>query len=603
MLTNNEQIDNFIRNASNYTFKEKNNLEYNENINLNINNFETEIENSQENYLIIEDDVNNIKNEYIVKDNKSPIQKIANYLQSSFREDSIEIIESMIELSSSLESMSIESIQLNELLTETEKTRLELLNEMSKRGLSESQYPEGEIKKDKIFPVAFVYESKTILNEKLNEFSNNLEEIVLNADLEFQKTIVAKKRELESLGIDIKKIVLNQIQKKGYFKIMTFQDDRLSKAEFKFMLNFMKNSNFANRETLKDRENYFKSLFEKERVDYPDTSSLIKDVKELKRNLNYKLEKLPEILTNEQKLEFKTFLPALDEYYKDQICAFSGGKSFVALGKHLRELQTQIEENKNVKNLINNCEILGYSQQRLYLLHWIAESLFKEKYNTTLGKAIANYLNDNPNQKSKYNKLQQAVRFRNDIAHNGVLWNPDDFENNIKIYEDGINFISEDLKINLETYILKKQNRPLTKEEKDLNKISEKTKLTIEQLKKLNIDLMDEKNKVRLINLSENLNRKNRSLVELIVEDSYSIKNILESKESLYELIDIFLKNKFSEEFFDMKFNDLIIKAPLIQNNVEKWLYAMSKKYINNELLDEEKNSLIKFRNRIYAKR
>lgn len=174
---------------------------------------------------------------------------------------------------------------------------------------------------------------------------------------------------------------------------------------------------------------------------------------------------------------------------------------------------------------------------------------------------------------------------------------------NIKIYEDGINFISEDLKINLETYILKKQNRPLTKEEKDLNKISEKTKLTIEQLKKLNIDLMDEKNKVRLINLSENLNRKNRSLVELIVEDSYSIKNILESKESLYELIDIFLKNKFSEEFFDMKFNDLIIKAPLIQNNVEKWLYAMSKKYINNELLDEEKNSLIKFRNRIYAKR
>lgn len=54
--------------------------------------------------------------------------------------------------------------------------------------------------------------------------------------------------------------------------------------------------------------------------------------------------------------------------------------------------------------------------------------------------------------------------------------------------------------------------------------------MTIEQLKKLNIDLMDEKNKVRLINLSENLNRKNRSLVELIVEDSYSIKNILESK-------------------------------------------------------------------------
>ncbi|OCL81784.1 hypothetical protein [Arcobacter porcinus] len=603
MLNNNERIDNFIRNGSSYIFKEKNNLESNENINLNKNNFEIEIDNTQEKELRIEADLNKTKNEYIVEENESPIQKIANYLQSSIREDSIEIIESMVELSSSLESMSIESIQLNELLTETEKTRLELLKEMSKRGLSESQYPEGEIKKEKISSTAFVYQSKTKLNEKLNEFSNNLEEIVLNDDLEFKKTMVDKKRELESLGIDIKKYVLNQNQKKGYFKIMTFQDDRLSKAELKFMLNFMKNSNFTNKETIEERENYFKSLFKEEKIDYPDTSSLIKDVRELKRNLNYKLENLPEILTDEQKSEFKTFLPALDEYYKDQICAFSGGKSFIALGKSLRELQAQIEENNNVKNLIENCEVLGYSQQRLYLLHWIAESLFKEKYNTTLGNAIRNYSNEYPNKKSKYNELKHAVWFRNDIAHNGVLWNPEDFEKNIKIYEDGINLISEDLNINLETYKLKKQNRPLTKEEKNLNGISKQTKLKIEQLKKLNIDLMDKKNKVKLINLSENLNRKNRTLEELIEEDLYAIKNIIESEESLYELINIFLKNKFAKEFFGMNFNDLRIKAPMVRKNVEGWLSVMTNKYIYNELLDEDKKSLIELRDKIYGKR
>ncbi|OCL85492.1 hypothetical protein AAX26_01918 [Aliarcobacter thereius] len=603
MLNNNERIDNFIRNGSSYIFKEKNNLESNENINLNKNNFEIGIDNTQEKELRIEADLNKTKNEYIVEENESPIQKIANYLQSSIREDSIEIIESMVELSSSLESMSIESIQLNELLTETEKTRLELLKEMSKRGLSESQYPEGEIKKEKISSTAFVYQSKTKLNEKLNEFSNNLEEIVLNDDLEFKKTMVDKKRELESLGIDIKKYVLNQNQKKGYFKIMTFQDDRLSKAELKFMLNFMKNSNFTNKETIEERENYFKSLFKEEKIDYPDTSSLIKDVRELKRNLNYKLENLPEILTDEQKSEFKTFLPALDEYYKDQICAFSGGKSFIALGKSLRELQAQIEENNNVKNLIENCEVLGYSQQRLYLLHWIAESLFKEKYNTTLGNAIRNYSNEYPNKKSKYNELKHAVWFRNDIAHNGVLWNPEDFEKNIKIYEDGINLISEDLNINLETYKLKKQNRPLTKEEKNLNGISKQTKLKIEQLKKLNIDLMDKKNKVKLINLSENLNRKNRTLEELIEEDLYAIKNIIESEESLYELINIFLKNKFAKEFFGMNFNDLRIKAPMVRKNVEGWLSVMTNKYIYNELLDEDKKSLIELRDKIYGKR
>ncbi|OCL90637.1 hypothetical protein [Arcobacter porcinus] len=603
MLNNNERIDNFIRNGSSYIFKEKNNLESNENINLNKNNFEIGIDNTQEKELRIEADLNKTKNEYIVEENESPIQKIANYLQSSIREDSIEIIESMVELSSSLESMSIESIQLNELLTETEKTRLELLKEMSKRGLSESQYPEGEIKKEKISSTAFVYQSKTKLNEKLNEFSNNLEEIVLNDDLEFKKTMVDKKRELESLGIDIKKYVLNQNQKKGYFKIMTFQDDRLSKAELKFMLNFMKNSNFTNKETIEERENYFKSLFKEEKIDYPDTSSLIKDVRELKRNLNHKLENLPEILTDEQKSEFKTFLPALDEYYKDQICAFSGGKSFVALGKNLRELQAQIEENNNVKNLMVNCEILGYSQQRLYLLHWIAESLFKKKYSTTLGKAIKEYRKESKEKDERYSDFNQAVWFRNDIAHNGVLWNPEDFEKNIKIYEEGINLISEDLNINLETYKLKKQNRPLTKEEKFLNDISKQTKLTIEQLKKLNIDLMDKKNKAKLINLSEYLNIKKRSLIELIEEDLYAIKNIIESEESLYELINIFLKNKFSKEFFDMNFNDLRIKAPMVQNNVEGWLYVMSNKYIDNKLLDKEKKSLIKLRDKIYGKR
>ena len=430
-----------------------------------------------------------------------------------------------------------------------------------------------------------------------------MEELVTNNDLEFKKSVIDEKKELEELGIDIKKYVLNQLQKKGYFRTLTFEDERISRVELEFLLNFMDKSNYKNKEILKKREEFYKSLLNNEkRTDFPDISELIKDVAKLKGILNHKLEDLPAVLTPKDKEKFKNFLPALDEYYKDQICALSGGKSFVPLAKNLKEIQKEINENPNAKSLLDNCEILGYSQQRLYILHWVAENLMKKKYNTTLGKALINYSNENPNQRSKYKELSEAVRFRNDIAHNGLLWNPEDFEKYIKSYEDGIKFISEDLKINLDEYRLKKQDRNLTPaeiKEEVYKEIINQTNLKTSTIDKIGIDFTkNELMKKRLYEVIKLLNKKEISISKLIDEDVCIVTDIIKTRGSTYNLVrekvdDNFIKDKFAKTYFNMKFDELIERASKVQRNVTNFLIAMSyqnmKGYLDKEIIDSLK--------------
>ncbi|WP_198304748.1 hypothetical protein [Arcobacter vandammei] len=546
-------------------------------------------------------------------ENKSPIRKLHEYLTSPIREDSAEIIESMIELSGSLENMSVESIELSKLLNESERAKLNLLKEMGKKGLNTHQYPLGKSKKEQINPVAFSYEVDTKLNLRLKQFGILLEELATNNDLEFKKSVIEEKKELEELGIDIKKYVLNQLQKKGYFRTLTFEDERISRVELDFLLNFMNNSNFKNSKVIKEREEFYKSLLNDEkRTDFPDTSELIKDVAKLKGILNHKLEDLPAVLTQNDKENFKKFLPALDEYYKDQICALSGGKSFVPLAKNLKEIQKEINENPNAKSLLENCEILGYSQQRLYILHWVAESLMKKKYSTTLGKALINYSNENPNQRLKYKELSEAVRFRNDIAHNGLLWNPEEFEKYIKSYEDGIKFISEDLNINLDEYRLKKQDRNLTPaeiKEEVYKEITNQTNLKISTIDKIGIDFTkNQRMKTRLYDFANILKEKEISVQKLIDENTNIVSGIIKSKEDKVsylinkEFNHNFFKDKFAKTYFNMEFDELIERASKVRTNVNKWLFKMAMMNKEDKLTSLEIEELKKFRDKLNAR-
>ena len=158
----------------------------------------------------------------------------------------------------------------------------------------------------------------------------------------------------------------------------------------------MKSSVFANSKALQQRKEYYANLNSDNEVSFPDIAPLLQDVKTLQSKLTIRLEEMPEILNKEEKQQLQQFLPALDEYYKDQIAAFSGGKSYLPLAKNLQNMQNEIKQNPVASNILEHSESLGFTMQRLYMLHWVAESLMKQKYNTTLGKSLGIYTKKNP---------------------------------------------------------------------------------------------------------------------------------------------------------------------------------------------------------------
>lgn len=537
---------------------------------------------------------------------KTPVEKIIKYIKSPIREDNSEIIESMIELSSSLESIGIESIELTKLLNDQERARLDLLKEMSKRGLSEDQYPMGKSTKEDIDPIAFCYSSKNSINGTILAFMSILEELAKNDSIEHIDTAQHQLKILEEFGFEPIKYILNRDQKKGYYKLLSI-DERLSKGELNYLLQFMKGAVFTHSKTLKEREEYYKKMLRNlESIDFPNVKDLIDSVRVLKNKLSFSLEEIPSLnLTKEERANLANFLPAFDEYYKDQVCAFSGGKSFLPLASNLKRLQESIENRKDAKSLIEGSKTLGFTMQRLYVLHWVAENLMKDKYNTTLGKSLALHKTKNRDLEA----LQAAVRFRNDIAHNGVIWKPEDFEKNIKTYEAGIEAISKEFAIDLDKYTLSKQNRTKFTEEAEKD-LSDEVGLKIENVYLVDKRLKNRFEHKRLKKLKDIIAIvKNESVfVDDFVEKNISfIREVYDLKETINEKrvaekVKRFYQNIFAENIFGMNYSELMEKAPKVQENSIGWIYAMSIKYGNGTITRQEKADLNNFKVKIYAK-
>jgi hypothetical protein len=513
----------------------------------------------------------------------SPIEKLVKYVQSPVREDNTDLINSLIDLSGSLESIGVEAHELTSILNETEKARLKLLKDNLKVGLSEKQFPIGYATLESIQPTAFIYKPLSVLSQKLENFTKNLETI--------SETYADTKilyNELNTLGsIDIKNYVLTKQQKMGFYKLV-MNDDRLSRAELDLLINFMKSSVFANSKALQQREMYYKNFSSDNESSFPDITPLLNDVKTLQSKLAMRLEEMPELLNKEEKKQLQQFLPALDEYYKDQIAAFSGGKSYLPLAKNLQNMQNEIKKNPVASNILEHSESLGFTMQRLYMLHWVAESLMKRKYNSTLGTSLGLYAKEYPDKADTFSFLRNAVNFRNDVAHNGKLWSPEDFENHIKTYEQGIPLIAKELQIDLAKFDLEKVHRPLNKEELKTS-ILEKFDVGAFILNSIDKKLLkspwSEKH-CRLKELFNILNEKNISVEKILELDSHRFINFYNSKKDKLEIFttfnNSFFLNAFAKKYFSYdSFNSLVDNTTSVQQNSQRdkihgWLFKLA---------------------------
>lgn len=528
--------------------------------------------------------VNNSENSDKTKEKVlSPIEKLVKYVQSPVREDNTDLVKSLIDLSGSLESIGIEAHELTSILNETEKARLKLLKDNLKVGLSEKQFPIGYATLESIQPTAFIYKPLSVLSQKLENFTKNLETI--------SETYAETKilyNELNTLGsIDIKNYVLTKQQKIGFYKLV-MDDDRLSRTELDMLINFMKSSVFANSKALQQREEYYKNLVTNNEVPFPDIMPLLEDVKTLRSKLSMRLEEMPELLNKEEKKQLQQFLPALDEYYKDQIAAFSGGKSYLPLAKNLQNMQDEIQQNPVASNILEHSESLGFTMQRLYMLHWIAESLMKKKYNTTLGKSLGLYVKENQDKVELFSFLRNAVKFRNDVAHNGTLWSPEDFEKHIETYEQGITLIAKELQIDLAKFNLEKVHRPLNKEELKTS-IIENFGIDAFIIEAVDNKLLESpwgKRHRRLKELFNILNQKNISIEKVLEMNKDSFIDFYLSKESPGK-INMILNNSFFADAFAKKyfsypsFDNLVDRITLIQKNSQRdkingWLFKLA---------------------------
>ena len=120
-------------------------------------------------------------------------------------------------------------------------------------------------------------------------------------------------------------------------------------------------------------------------------------------------------------------------------------------------------EKISVAIFLSKSDRLGFTMQHLYLLHWVAEELMKKfcKIDLTLGKNI-NKRKDIHKKKSKalygrYEMFLKGVIFRNDVAHNGIIWEPKGFEEAIKKYKKGIELLENDFNQDLEKEFMPKR--------------------------------------------------------------------------------------------------------------------------------------------------
>lgn len=592
----------------NYTFLEEDITNNTEDILDNTAEINSKIE-QQDNEIIKE----NLIQEITENKTNTPIKKLLDFIKKPIREDNSEIIESMIELSSTIGNIGTEAHELTKILSETEQIRLKMLQEQSKLGLNEDQFPIGKRVKNDVISVAFVYTPNLKVNLLANEFSQILEDINFS-DVASSKNLIAKAKNLHKIleqnEIDPKILVLNQNQKKSYFKII-YNDDRISRTEFEYILNFMKSSAFANSSIIKKRDEYYKALNNGEEAEFPDIKPLINDVKKLKNILNVKLEDLSSYMTPAEKKDLEKFLPALDEYYKDQINAFSGGKCYLPLAKNLKIIQEEIQKNPGVDTLIENCKSLGFTMQRLYILHWIAESMMKKSYKTTLGIAIRMHIEKFPEKETMYFQLRQAVFFRNNIAHNGVIWEPNDFERHIENYEFGINLIANDLNINLKEFQLQKMNKIMTSIEIE-EEVCKKLGLKKVEIQKIDSSLLLSINSNKHKRLEEivrilELNKIN--ITQLINDDLNLFKNVYFSSESAInetkqKFSNNYFNSKFANKYFNRSFEDLITSVLNIQKTAEYkkvkyWLSGLAKKEKEGRITNDDIQTINDLRRRI----
>jgi len=382
------------------------------------------------------------------------------------------------------------SFELQNAMQQTDEFRQKMLDNEFKNGLSRGEEPFGSHQPVQAAGICRLtlahpdYLDFSVLSQKLEEFGILIRQR-LTISNQHQYNLYRKEcnnllKKLYDEGKDAARAVRTQNQKRAWIQLLKDDGSKLSRLEIdRFMLN-VNNILVKHRELIDAHESWENNRKGPE----PSLKPLLNDVHEVINGLDLRLNEITPHLNTDEKATIERFTQQLQHYYQDQIeYGLSGGRSFNPIKQSLGVIQKELRDSNNFHSVMETSSKLEDGIEKLNVLHWVmdhlAESIYKKEgytfklpdgkrpHKTTSGHMISaiNYYNSkNKTITKEIQKLRSAREHRNEIAHTGLIFDPEKMQQTCDAYESSINFLSSHFNIQLQNVAPDEKTRPLDKE-------------------------------------------------------------------------------------------------------------------------------------------
>lgn len=530
---------------------------------------------------------------------------------NDFYQNDKEFVNVVQKLTKESASMSHKALNLITLLDEAERIKFDMVQKEIKLGLSKQERPFGSLKLETLTDNVLVYTPMSELKRDIDRFIELLESYFLLNDVGSKKALLYEAKEsiekLTQAGESPKFFINTRVREKVWHILEHDFDNTMKRFEIDLFMEKMRLIRIEHQAEIdgirlhyKRKENAYakiKSLradkTNNHSIEFQELEKIIKeplgesiykllnDTQKLMSTLLFKIESIADELTPSQLKELEAFMPALSEYFEDQVYGISGGNSYTKTDALLQQLQNDIDKGSNLRVLLDGIDKLDGGMQHLYLLHWIEESLLKDilnctSYSCSLGMTIRAYPKKFKETKTELKPMINAVNVRNDIAHNGLVWRPQELKDAVMTYRKYIETLIRENRIEILKYTLKKQGRELTQAQitqKDKEFIDAKFKLTYEGLQSFDNTLFEELIQT-LHEKKWKLNQENFSRFTQKIKDLEHTQMNLFARETFgidFEELEEVLLEAFKTKNINFEGNDFEAKKEAMKSFI--WLY------------------------------
>ena len=197
----------------------------------------------------------------------------------------------------------------------------------------------------------------------------------------------------------------------------------------------------------------------------PPLKPLLKAVSDLERISGKRAERIVELFDKDERDSIKLLVPAIVEHVEEARRALSGHIPKRPLTVEENDYADQLKDAKNMGAVYRIAKSMGPGLSQIFTLHWVVEAIVDELYNSNVAREFPHKFGGERRWKffrgdrkghavnatvghwvkelvehhiSKLSQLRSAITFRNNICHQGRMWEVEQFPDAAKKYCAGI---------------------------------------------------------------------------------------------------------------------------------------------------------------------